>query len=91
MILTDQGQGHGLLMPQRLTTQHQALEQVRQGAGLKELSRALYEDRLGDILTVKNEQKEGEERGEERKGQVRREKRGGERMDLGYTRQLHFL
>ena len=32
------------------------------GAGLKELSRALYEDRLGDILTVKNEQKEGEER-----------------------------
>lgn len=49
-------------MPQRLTTQHQALEQVRQGAGLKELSRALYEDRLGDILTVKNERKEGEER-----------------------------
>ena len=35
--------------------------------------------------------RKGEERGEERKGQVRREKRGGERMDLGYTRQLHFL
>lgn len=42
---------------------HQALsEQVGQGAALKELSRTLYEDRLGDNLNARNERKEGVER-----------------------------
>lgn len=50
-------------MQQRLSNGHQALsEQVRQGAAPKELSRSIYEDRLGDNFTVRNESKEGDER-----------------------------